>query len=96
VYGGSLEALPNKRLREELTKRPVEVKEDKSRRVDLQQGESFGFLGFEFRRVGSRRRRWMPLLWLKGKKRTAWLDQLREISTLRRVRTHVDRLDVLG
>jgi len=50
-----------KRLREEVTKLQVEVNEEKSRRVDLQQGESFGFLGFEFRRIRSRRGRWMPL-----------------------------------
>ena len=39
-----------KRLREELAKLQVEVNEEKSRKVDLQRGESFGFLGFEFRR----------------------------------------------
>jgi RNA-directed DNA polymerase len=68
-----------KRLREELAQLPVEVNEDKSRRVNLEQGESFGFLGFEFRRVRSRRGRWMPLLLPKGKKRTALLDRLRGI-----------------
>jgi RNA-directed DNA polymerase len=66
-----------KRLREELAKLQVEVNEDKSRKVNLQQGESFGFLGFEFRRIRSRR--WMPLLLPKGKKRTALLDKLRGI-----------------
>jgi RNA-directed DNA polymerase len=68
-----------KRLREELAKLQVEVNEEKSRRVNLEQGESFGFLGFEFRRVRSRRGRWMPLLLPKGKKRTALLDKLRDI-----------------
>jgi RNA-directed DNA polymerase len=68
-----------KRLREELDKLQVEVNEDKSRKVALQHGESFGFLGFEFRCVRSSRGRWMPLLLPKGKKRTALLDQLREI-----------------
>jgi RNA-directed DNA polymerase len=68
-----------KRLREELAQLQVEVNEDKSRRVDLEQGESFGFLGFEFRRVRSRRGRWMPLLLPKGKKRTALLNKLRGI-----------------
>ena len=47
--------------------------------MDLQQGESFGFLGFEFRRIRSRRGRWMPLLLPKGKKRTALLGKLRDI-----------------
>ena len=68
-----------KRLREELAKLEVEVNEDKSKRVDLTHGESFGFLGFEFRRVMSRRGRWMPVLTPKGKKRTALLRQLKEV-----------------
>jgi RNA-directed DNA polymerase len=68
-----------KRLREELSKLQVEVNEEKSRTVDLQRGESFGFLGFEFRRIRSRRGRWMPLLLPKGKKRTALLCKLKEI-----------------
>jgi RNA-directed DNA polymerase len=68
-----------KRLREELAKLQVEVNEEKSRKVDLEQGESFGFLGFEFRRVRSRRGRWMPLLLPKGKKRTELLGKLKEI-----------------
>ena len=60
-----------KRLREEFAKLQVEVNEDKSHRVELEQGESFGFLGFEFRRIRSRRGRWMLLYVPKGKKRTA-------------------------
>ena len=62
-----------RRLREELAKLQVEVNEDKSRKVDLQRDESFGFLGFEFRRIRSHRGRWMPLLLPKSKKRTALL-----------------------
>jgi len=69
----------DKRLREELAKLDVEVNEEKSRRVDLRQGGSFGFLGFEFRRILSRRGRWMPLRIPKSKKRTALLRQLKEI-----------------
>jgi RNA-directed DNA polymerase len=68
-----------KRLREELAKLLVEVNEEKSRKVDLQRGESFGFLGFEFRRIRSRRGRWMPLLLPKGKKRTVLLGKRKEI-----------------
>src|SRR4051795_3976189 len=67
------------RLREELAKLHVEVNEDKSRRVDLQRDESFGFLGFEFRRIRSHRGRWMPLLLPKSKKRTALLRKLKAI-----------------
>jgi len=68
-----------KRLREELAKLQVEVNEEKSRKVDLQEGGSFGFLGFEFRRIRSRRGRWMPLHTPKGKKRTALLRKLKTI-----------------
>ena len=68
-----------KRLREEFGKLDVEVNEEKSRKVDLTQGESFGFLGFEFRRIRSRRGRWMPLRTPKGKKRTALLRKLKEV-----------------
>jgi len=68
-----------KRLREELAKLQVEVNEEKSRKVDLERGGSFGFLGFEFRRILSRRGRWMPLLLPKGKKRTALLGKLKQI-----------------
>jgi RNA-directed DNA polymerase len=68
-----------KRLREELANLQVEVNEEKTRKVDLTQGESFGFLGFEFRRIRSRRGRWMPLRTPQGKKRTALLRKLKEI-----------------
>jgi RNA-directed DNA polymerase len=67
------------RLREELATLQVEVNEEKSRRVDLTHGESFGFLGFEFRRIRSRRGRWMPLRTPRGKKRTALLQTLKAV-----------------
>ena len=66
-----------KRLREELGKLEVEVNEDKTYRADLSRGESFGFLGFEFRRVRSRSGRWMPLYLPQTKKRTALLCRLK-------------------
>lgn len=66
-------------MREELAKLEVEVNEEKSRKVDLEKGKSFGFLGFEFRRVRSRQGRWMPLRTPKAKKRTALLGTLRAV-----------------
>jgi len=74
-----LRAAVERRLREELATLQVEVNEEKSRRVDLTQGESFGFLGFEFRRIRSQRGRWMPLRTPRMKKRTALLRTLKQI-----------------
>jgi RNA-directed DNA polymerase len=68
-----------KRLREELAKLHVEINEEKSRTVDLQKGESFAFLGFEFRRVSSCKGNWRPQYTPRLKKRTALLETLKEI-----------------
>jgi RNA-directed DNA polymerase len=69
----------SKRLREELAKLGVEINEEKSRMVDLKKGESFAFLGFDFRRVASRQGRWWPQYTPRLKKRTAVLRKLKEI-----------------
>jgi len=74
-----LRAAVERRLREEWATLQVEVNEEKTRRVDLTQGERFGFLGFDFRRVRSRRGRWMPLRTPREKKRTALLRTLKQI-----------------
>jgi len=68
-----------RRLREELATLEVEVNEEKSRMVDLVKGESFGFLGFDIRRVRSARGKWYALATPKGKKRTELLRRLREV-----------------
>jgi RNA-directed DNA polymerase len=68
-----------KRLREELGKLRVEINEEKSRIVDLRKGESFGFLGFEFRRVRSKKGSWRPRYTPKMKNRTALTEKLRDI-----------------
>ena len=69
----------HRRLREELAKLDLRLNEEKSRIVDLSRGESFGFLGFDFRRVRSRRGRWRPQYTPKQKKRTALLRELKEV-----------------
>ena len=80
-----------RRVREELDKLQVEINEDKSRIVDLGQGGSFGFLGFEFRRVRSRRGVWRPDYAPQMKNRTALLRKLKEV--FRRFRSQpVDRV----
>jgi len=68
-----------RRLREELAQLHVEINAEKSRNVDLAKGESFGFLGFDFRRVRSLRGRWRPQYTPKVRKRTALLQKLKEI-----------------
>ncbi len=68
-----------RRLREEFAKLQVEVNEDKTRTVELSKGESFGFLGFEFRRIRSRAGRWMPLRIPQRKKRTQLQRKLKAI-----------------
>jgi len=69
----------NRRLREELAKLRVEINEEKSRVVDLAKGDSFGFLGFEFRRILSLKGVWRPNYTPKLKKRTALLGKLRDM-----------------
>ena len=68
-----------KRLREELAKLRVEINEEKSRMVDLRKKGSFGFLGFDFRRIRSLSGVWRPQYTPKLKKRTAVLAKLRDI-----------------
>jgi RNA-directed DNA polymerase len=68
-----------KRLREEVAKLQVEINEEKSRIVDLAKGGSFTFLGFEFRRILSRKGVWRPHYTPKLKKRTALLRKLRDM-----------------
>ena len=68
-----------KRLREELATLEVEVNEEKSMTVDLTRRESFGFLGFQFWRVRTRRGKWAPLSLPQAKKRTALQRKLKPI-----------------
>jgi len=69
----------NRRLREELATLDVRLNEAKSRIVDLRRGERFGFLGFDFRRLRSLRGRWRPQYTPQQKKRTALLQELKEV-----------------
>ncbi|WP_258234522.1 group II intron reverse transcriptase/maturase [Cupriavidus pinatubonensis] len=68
-----------RRLREEFAELQVEINEEKSRTVDLGRGESFGFLGFEFRRRRSLRQVWRAEYVPKLKKRTELLRKLKEV-----------------
>jgi RNA-directed DNA polymerase len=69
----------NQRLREEFARLGVEINEEKSRCIDLRKGESFGFLGFDFRRIRARTGNWRVQFTPKLKKRTALLRKLKEV-----------------
>jgi RNA-directed DNA polymerase len=68
-----------RRVREEFVKLDLRVNEAKRRIVDLTRGEAFGFLGFDFRRVRSRRGVWRPQYTPQQKKRTRLLQKLKEV-----------------
>src|SRR3954466_10236071 len=72
-------AAVSKRLREEFGKLQVEINDEKSRTVDLERGESFGFLGFDFRYLRSLRGAMRPHYTPKLKKRTALMRELKEV-----------------
>lgn len=67
------------RLREEFAKLGVEINEEKSRSVNLGTGDSFGFLGFDFRRIRARSGKWRVQLTPKLKKRTAIMRSVKEV-----------------
>src|ERR1700730_3525066 len=68
-----------KRLREELADLQVEINEEKSRIVDLSRGGSFGFLGFDFRRIRSHRGAWRANYTPQLKRRTALQRKLKDV-----------------
>jgi len=69
----------DRRLREEFAKLDLRVNEAKSRIVDLAQGEAFGFLGFDFRRIRSGRGAWRPQYTPQQKKRAGLLEKLKAV-----------------
>jgi RNA-directed DNA polymerase len=69
----------DRRLREELATLQVSINEEKSRVVDLAQGESCSSLGFDFRRIRSRQGAWRAWYPPRLQKRTVLLRKLKEI-----------------
>lgn len=67
-----------RRLLEELTQLDLQLNVDKTRTVDLTKGEGFGFLGFEFRQVKTRRGKLAVRFVPKMKARTTLLEKLSE------------------
>lgn len=86
-----LEQAIHLRLRQELSKIKVELNEEKTKTVDLREGETFSFLGFDFRRVITRQGRIGIQKTPRMKARTALLRKLKEIFR-RHVSQPVDRV----
>ena len=74
-----LEKAVYQRLLEELAKLDVQLNENKTRRLDLTEGGSFSFLGFEFRRVKTRRGKWRAQITPTKKARNFLLSRLKEV-----------------
>ncbi len=68
-----------KRLRQEFDKLDVQMNQDKTRIVDLTRDETFSFLGFDYRRVKTRRGVWGVRLTPRMKARTALLRKLKDL-----------------
>jgi RNA-directed DNA polymerase len=68
-----------KRLREEFEKLDVQMNQDKTRLVDLARDETFSFLGFDYRRVKTRRGVWGVRITPRMKARTVLLRKLKDV-----------------
>lgn len=68
-----------KRLGQEFEKLDVQMNQEKTRIVDLSRDETFSFLGFDYRRVKTRRGVWGVRVTPRMKARTALLRELKEV-----------------
>jgi RNA-directed DNA polymerase len=69
----------NKRLREELNKLQVHINEEKTKQLDLVNGDSFGFLGFDFRRLKTKTGKWRVNYQPKMQARVKMMDKIRDV-----------------
>ncbi|MGH2639674.1 MAG: group II intron reverse transcriptase/maturase, partial [Rhabdochlamydiaceae bacterium] len=69
----------NRRLREELTKLKVQINEEKTKYLNLDKGETFGFLGFDFRKIKTRTGKWGVLYQPKKQAKQKLKDRLKEV-----------------
>ena len=69
----------HKRLVEEFEKLDVQMNQEKTRIVDLSRDETFSFLGFDYRRVKTRRGVWGVRVTPRMKARTTLLRELKEV-----------------
>lgn len=74
-----LEVSIYRKLCEELAKLKVTLNTEKTRRIDLKQGETFSFLGFVFRRAKTKQGKWGIMKTPKMEARTKLLRTLKEV-----------------
>lgn len=74
-----LEQAIHKRLRQELSKIKVELNEEKTKVVDLKAGETFSFLGFDFRRIKTKQGKIGIQKTPRMKARTNLLRKIKEV-----------------
>lgn len=68
-----------KRLLEELEKIDIQVNREKTRVLDLARGETFSFLGFDFKRDKTRQGKWGVRITPRMKARTTLLRKLKDV-----------------
>jgi len=69
----------HKRLNEELLKLGVTLNYEKTRQIDLVKGETFSFLGFDFRRTRTKKGKWGLLRTPKISARTKLFRNIKEV-----------------
>lgn len=69
----------NERLREELDKLQVQINEEKTKDLNLDKGETFCFLGFEYRKVKTRTGKWGVLYKPKKEAKRKLKEKIKEV-----------------
>ena len=69
----------NWRLREELDKLQVHINEEKTKQLDLVKGDSFGFLGFDFRRLKTKTGKWRVNYQPKMQARIKVMNKIKDV-----------------
>ena len=68
----------NKRLQGEFTKLGVEINQDKTKIVNLEKGENFSFLGFDFHKRKNWKGKWIVSYNPKSKAKTTLMQKIKE------------------
>ncbi|WP_372366015.1 group II intron reverse transcriptase/maturase [Candidatus Uabimicrobium sp. HlEnr_7] len=85
-----------KRLKEELHKIEVEVNEDKTNITDLRKGDKITFLGFDIKRIKSKKGKWFPLTTPKMSARTKVIRKMKNVFKINCSRHILDVIDQIN